>query len=124
MAAAERVVAEGGTIVMAAACVDGLPAGGAFARLLAAAADGRALAGDEGVSEADRWQVQVLGRVLQRADVWLYTDGLDDDEVTAAHLRPVADVSRAVADALAAAGPEATLCVLPQGPMTVVSRLH
>ncbi len=35
MAAAERIVRPGGIIVMAAACADGVPAGGAFARLLA-----------------------------------------------------------------------------------------
>ena len=37
MAAAERIVRDGGIIVMAAACEDGVPAGGAFARLLGAA---------------------------------------------------------------------------------------
>ncbi len=121
MAAAERVVTDGGTVVMAAACLDGLPAGGAFARLLAAAADRDELADGTGASEADRWQVQVLGRVLRRAEVWLHTDGLDDDEVSAAHLRPVADVTDAVAEALAAAGTRARLGVLPQGPLTVVT---
>ena len=39
MAAAERVVAPGGTIVMAAECADGLPGGGAFERLLAGSDD-------------------------------------------------------------------------------------
>ena len=34
MAAAERVVADGGIIVMAAACADGVPGDGAFARIL------------------------------------------------------------------------------------------
>jgi hypothetical protein len=63
----------------------------------------------------------VLGRVLGRAAVWLRTDGLDDDEVRAAHLRPVADVSDAVARALDEAGPGARVCVLPQGPLTVVT---
>jgi hypothetical protein len=108
-------------MIVAAACVDGLPAGGPFARLLASAADGGALARSGGPSEPDRWQVQVLGRVLERSDVWLHSDGLDDDEVRAAHLRPVADVTGAVAEALAGAGPGARLCVLPQGPLTVVS---
>ena len=26
-------------------------------------------------AELDRWQAQVLGRVLQRAQVWLYSEG-------------------------------------------------
>jgi nickel-dependent lactate racemase len=121
MAAAERVVANGGTIVVAAACADGLPAGGAFARLLAAASGPPDLAAAGGAAETDRWQVQVLGRVLERADVWLHSDGLSDDEVRAAHLTPVGDVSEAVAGALDRAGPGARLAVLPEGPLTVAT---
>ena len=61
MAAAERIVRDGGTIVMAAACADGVPAGGAFARLLAGASTPAELAGAGGGPELDRWQAQVLG---------------------------------------------------------------
>ena len=108
MAAAERVVRAGGTIVMAAACADGTPDGGAFARLLAEAPGPDALdAADRRPSETDRWQAQVLGRVLRHAEVWLHTDGLTDDEVRGAFLRPVADVTDAVAEALDAAGRDA-----------------
>ena len=65
MAAAERVVADGGVIVLAAACGDGVPDDGAFARILqrATTAD-RAGARPEGPAELDGWQAQVLGRVL------------------------------------------------------------
>jgi nickel-dependent lactate racemase len=121
MAAAERVVRPGGTIVMAAACADGTPGGSAFARLLAGAGDPRGLEAVDGPSETDRWQTQVLGRVLRHAAVWLHAEGLDDHEVRAAHLRPVPDVTVAVAEALAAAGPGARLGVLPTGPLTVAS---
>ena len=125
MAAAERVVAEGGTIVIAAACADGLPAGGAFARLLAEAGGPGDLVSDAGASEPDRWQAQVLGRVLRRAAVWLHTDGLSDDDVRAAHLHPVGDVSDAVARAAARttarAGRDARVGVLPLGPLTVAT---
>ena len=64
MAAAERVVRPGGTIVMAAACVDGVPAEGEFGRILAAAGSPDALARADGPPGLDRWQAQVLGRVL------------------------------------------------------------
>ena len=119
MSAAERVVADGGTIVMAAPCGDGVPAGSPFARLLDAATSRRALVEETAPGEVDRWQVQVLGRVLERARVWLYAPGLRDEEVAGAHLRPVADLGQAIAEALADAGPAARLCVLPEGPLTV-----
>jgi lactate racemase len=121
MAAAERVVRPGGTIVMAAACEDGSPAGGAFARLLAEADGPQSLGGVEQPSETDRWQVQVLSRVLRHARVWLRADGLSDEEVGAAFMRPVPDVSDAVAEALASSGVGARLAVLPFGPLTVAS---
>jgi nickel-dependent lactate racemase len=123
MAAAERVVADQGTIVVAAACADGLPADGPFARLLAEAGRPEDLDSDAGAPEPDRWQVQVLGRVLRRAAVWLHTSGLTDDEVRAAHLEPVGDVSDAVTRALERSGPGARLCVLPEGPLTVATAL-
>jgi hypothetical protein len=47
------------------------------------------------------------------------TSGLQPDEVRAAHFTPVTDVAGAVREALSAAGPAATLCVLPQGPQTI-----
>jgi lactate racemase len=119
MAAAERVVADGGTIVLAAACADGLPGGGGFARLLEASGGSDALASPGGRAEPDRWQAQVMGRVLRRARVWLHADGLSDDQVRSAHLRPVRDVSAAVVEALDGAGPGARCCVLPQGPLGV-----
>ena len=121
MAAAERVVARGGTIVMAAACADGLPGEGGFGRLLAEARSPDDLVAPDAAPELDRWEAQVLGRVLEQARVQLRTDGLSDDEVRAAHLEPVADVSEAVARAVHAAGPRASVCVLPLGPLTVAT---
>jgi lactate racemase len=121
MAAAERIVRAGGTIVMASACADGTPGGSAFARLLAAAAVPDDFDDLDAPSGVDRWQAQVLGRVLRRAEVWLHSDGLAGDEVRAAFLRPVDDVSDAVAEALDSAGEHARVAVLPFGPLTVAS---
>jgi nickel-dependent lactate racemase len=121
MAAAERVVADGGVIVMAAECADGVPDAGAFARLLAAASSAGELHRPEGPGQMDGWQTQVLGRVLGRARVQLYSEGLSDAAVRSALLTPAHDVAVAVADALGAAGPRARICVLPQGPLTVAT---
>ncbi len=121
MAAAERVVAPGGIIVLAAACGDGIPGDGAFARILESASDPDELVRPRGAGQVDAWQTQVLGRVLRRAEVWVHSDGLSDADVRSALMTPVDDVTTAVADALGRAGAGARLCVLPHGPLTVAT---
>lgn len=121
MAAAERIVRPGGIIVMAAACVDGIPGEGAFAKVLSSAQTADDLVDAAGGPELDRWQAQVLGRVLRRAQVWLYSDGLTDEMTIDALLVPVHDLSTVVGDALAALGGTGTVAVLPEGPLTVAT---
>jgi nickel-dependent lactate racemase len=120
MAAAERIVRPGGVIVMAAACEDGVPGDGAFARLLAAAQTAADLVGASGAPELDRWQAQVLGRVLQRAEVHLYSEGLDG-VLGRGLVTVVPDVDDAVAAARARLGPGARVAVMPEGPLTVAT---
>ena len=121
MAAADRIVRGGGVVVMAAACVDGVPDGGAFAHLLASARTPADLAGAAGRNELDRWQAQVLGRVLERTEVQLYSEGLSDDAVRAAQLVPVHDLTDAVRAALTRFGAAPRVAVLPEGPLTVAT---
>jgi nickel-dependent lactate racemase len=121
MAAAERIVRDNGIIVMAAACRDGIPGGGAFAGVLARARTPADLVDATGGTELDRWQAQVLGRVLQRAQVWLYSEGMTDEMTALAQLLPVHDLSTVVAEATVACGAPGTVAVLPLGPLTVAT---
>ena len=121
MAAAERVVADGGVIVLAAACPDGLPDDGAFARILQRASSADQLVHPRGPGELDGWQTQVLGRVLTRAEVWVHSAGLSDAAVRSGLMTPVGDLATAVGEALTGRGPRARLCVLPRGPLTVAT---
>jgi nickel-dependent lactate racemase len=121
MAAADRIVRDGGVIVMAAACADGVPDGGAFSRLLAAARCPSDLTGASDGPELDRWQAQVLGRVLERSEVQLYSEGLGDDAIRSALLVPVHDLGTAVRAARARLGGAARVAVLPEGPLTVAT---
>ena len=122
MSAAAKIVKPGGTIVAAAECRDGLPNHGSYGAVLASAPDPAALLAmicAPGYSVPDQWQVQVQAQIQTKARVLFKTDGLGADEIRAAHLTPIDDVSRAVYAALDRAGTASTLCVLPQGPQTI-----
>jgi nickel-dependent lactate racemase len=118
MSAAATVVRPGGLIICAAECSDGFPDHGDFREVLASAPSPQALlamiAGRER-TVPDQWQVQVLARVLDHARVGVYTDNLSADDLVSAHLQKVDDIAAAVA----AEGPEARVCVLPEGPQTI-----
>jgi nickel-dependent lactate racemase len=122
MSAAAKVVKPGGTIVCAAECCDGLPSHGSYGQVLASQpspAKLLAMITAPGYSVPDQWQVQIQAQLQIKAHVLVKTAGLTPDAVRAAHFEPIDDVAAAVAASLRAAGPGATLCVLPQGPQTI-----
>lgn len=122
ISAAAAIVKPGGTIVAAAQCSDGFPDHGGFRSVLASAPTAAALAADiasRTVTVPDQWQAQVLTRVLARARVLLHCDTLDAGDLAGAHLGHAPDLAEAVDRALAAAGPDGSLCVLPEGPQTI-----
>jgi lactate racemase len=122
MSAAVTVVRPGGLIICAAACEDGFPDHGSFREVLASEPTPKALlAAIEARSTTvpDQWQVQILARVLAKARVGVHTEGLTDADLRTAHLFAVPDIAAAVAAELGARGPEARVCVLPEGPQTI-----
>jgi lactate racemase len=122
MSAGATVVRDGGTIVCAAECRDGFPDHGSYREVLESAPSPRALLDAiEARPETlpDQWQVQVQAKVQSRARVVMRTSYLSDHALAAAHLEQTADIGGTVAEALAAAGPDARVCVLPEGPQTI-----
>jgi nickel-dependent lactate racemase len=122
MSAAAEIVEPGGTIVCAAECRDGLPDHGDYARLLAARPTPAALLEmieAPGHRVPDQWQVQIQARIQRQARVVMKAGRLPPDRLRAAHLVPTDDVTAAVSGALAAAGSDGRLCVLPDGPRVV-----
>jgi nickel-dependent lactate racemase len=122
MSAAAKVVKSGGTIVCAAECRDGLPNHGSYGDVLASQPDAEALLkmiNTPGYSCPDQWQVQIQAQILMKSRVLVKNGFMSDHEIRAAHLEPVHDVAQSVMSELMAKGPEATLCVLPQGPQTI-----
>jgi nickel-dependent lactate racemase len=122
ISAAATIVKPGGLIICAAECVDGFPDHGSFRAELAAAASPLELLAQiarRARTEPEQWQVQVLARTLLRARVGVHTTHLSSPELAQAHLHLVPDIAAAVRDELAAAGPDARVCVLPEGPQTI-----
>jgi lactate racemase len=122
MSAAAKIVKPGGTIICAAECRDGIPEHGAYREILASRSSPQALLEmitAPGYSRPDQWQVQIHAQIRLKAQVWLKSGYLSEEQVRAAHLTPVEDISTAVADALRDAGPASSLCVLPHGPQTI-----
>jgi nickel-dependent lactate racemase len=122
MSAAAKVVKDGGTIICAAECRDGIPDHGAYGQILASQPTPRALLDmitSPGYSRPDQWQVQIQAMIQLKADVMVRADRLSDDQIRAAHLQPIHDVSSAVESAMRTAGKNATVCILPNGPQTI-----
>jgi lactate racemase len=122
MSAAFQVVRPGGTIICAAECRDGFPDHGSYREVLASAPSPQALLAQIQArtdTVPDQWQVQIQARIQSGSRVVMHTSHLSDADLAAAHLEQTSDISATVAEALAAGGPGARLCVLPEGPQTI-----
>jgi nickel-dependent lactate racemase len=122
MAAAAQVVREGGSIIMAAECSDGIPDHGLFGQMLHAARSPQelydaVLALDEPTQ--DQWASQIQARIQLKTDVYLYSERFTDAETRAALLSPCNDIAATVEDLRAKYGRDARICILPEGPQTI-----
>lgn len=120
MKAACQIVRQGGAILLAAACEDGLPNDGHYARLIAEAGslEGvRRMLAQPGFSAPDQWMLQIQLMVQEKAEVWVYSDGLSDEQVRGALFTPCHDLPAALAELCSRHGQRA--CVLPEGPQTI-----
>lgn len=121
MSAAAEIVRDGGTIICASECRDGLPAHGSYGELLHARDTPLELLemiAASPVTIPDQWQVQIQARIQSRSRVLLKADGLDATDIVAAHLEPIIDL-QATISRLLHDDPGARVAVLPQGPQTI-----
>jgi nickel-dependent lactate racemase len=127
MSAARQIVREGGAIILAGACQDGLPDHGRYAELLRAGGSPQGvldLLAQPGFSAQDQWQVQIQAQIQLHAQVFVYSEGLTDGQIEEALLTPCRSIEATLA-ALRdrarrqAPGSQARVCVMPEGPQTV-----
>ncbi|MDA8745148.1 nickel-dependent lactate racemase [Rubripirellula amarantea] len=121
MRAAELIVKEGGTIILAAECVEGVPAGSPHEQLLESVdSPGYLLHKLESTSETlpEQWQGHIQAMVQKKAKVLLYSS-LPDQTVKNCLMEPCHSIEMAIANILSELGPSARIGVLPQGPLTI-----
>ena len=121
MSAAAQIVEQDGFILQASRCNDGFPHHGNFRKLLFEHRTPRALLDTitaPGFSMYDQWEAQLLAIIALKARVGLKSE-LDPEDVTRAHLEPVADVSARLREEVARRGKDVPIAILPEGPMTI-----
>ena len=124
LSSAEPVTQDGGVILMASACTDGV-GGDAFLRFFRETPDAASLlhrieAVPAGQTTPDQWQAQVLARILAKKKV-VFLSGADPDLVRAFGMIPAADFPEALALADRIAGADAGINVIPEG-ISVIPR--
>ena len=122
MSAAAQVVREGGAIVVAAECWDGIPEHGLYGQFLREAGSPQDLLEKihaPGLLKQDQWQAQIQAQIQLHARVHLFTDHLTSDQIRQAMLHPVRSIEDTVAQFVRDIGPQARICVLPEGPQTI-----
>ena len=105
-----------------AGCWDGVPTHREYKNILHEASSPQALlevVRRPGFLMMGQWEAHVQARVQCRAEVYVKSRYLSDDEIRSALLRPCHQVGETLAELLARYGPDARICVLPEGPQTI-----
>ena len=123
MSAAARIVRDGGSIIIASQCWDGIPDHGQYGPLLREASSPAELLArieSPGFASPDQWQVQIQARIQLKADVYVRADGLSDRQITDCLLKPCRRVEDTLSELLATTSRKRpSICVLPEGPITI-----
>ena len=121
---AAQIVKEGGSIIMAADCWDGIPEHGEYAKFLLEAGSPEHLLEmirTPGFLVQDMWQAQIQALVLQKANVYFYSKNLSDEQITTAMLRPCHSIEAMIDELMREYGRDVSICVLPEGPRSIPS---
>jgi nickel-dependent lactate racemase len=122
MKAASAIVRKGGAIICAAGCEDGIPDHGGYAELLkrGGSPDGvLEMVTQPGFQAHDQWQVQIQAMIQKRARVFVYSDGLTDEQIRGCLFTPCRDISATLQTLRRQYGSDASIAVLPEGPLTI-----
>ena len=121
MSAAAQIVKQGGAIISASECSDGVPDHGNYAKILKmrdTAGELLEMICDPEFCLFDQWQVQVQAMVQLKADCYLFS-ALDPQIVKNAKFTPIDSVETTLQQLCQKIGPRVRVAVLPLGPLTI-----
>lgn len=121
MSAGARILKNGGLLILACECREGVPTGSPMDLLLRETRSPEDLLvrlSSPGFRRPEQWQAQIQALIQRRARVLVYSS-LPDEFLRAAHLEPCRDIENTVREELTRLGPESRVAVLPQGPLTI-----
>jgi nickel-dependent lactate racemase len=121
MSAAHKIVKQGGAIICAAECADGLPDHGNYAKILQMRRTPQeilTMIEDPSFQLFDQWQVQKQAVIQVWADVYVYSS-LPEEAVLKAMFKPTSSIERTLEMLAQTFGPDMSVAVLPLGPLTI-----
>ncbi|MEW6232286.1 MAG: nickel-dependent lactate racemase [Chloroflexota bacterium] len=122
MSAAAQIVKPAGSIIAVSECREGIPEHGNYRRILQMARTPEELLRlitRPGFAMFDQWEAQLQALIQAKANVYVYSDGLTEEQIRQAMLLPCRDIEGTLAELLRLHGPRARVCVLPEGPQTI-----
>ena len=120
ISAAARVVSDGGQILVASECSDGVPDHGNFAEIMRTGETASDVL--KGIYALDRpildqWQAQILAGILERVEIKVMTE-MACEAVEACKLQTISDLEDGIREAVESTN-AARVAVLPDGPLTI-----
>jgi nickel-dependent lactate racemase len=122
MSAAAEVARPGGAIIVAADCWDGIPDHGKYGQLLQSADSTAALLArtrSPGFAMQDMWQAHIHALLCQEYEIHFYSENLSDEQISGSFMVPSRNVTQTVSGLFEKKGRELSICVLPEGPLTI-----
>ena len=121
ISAANQAVKDGGAIICASECSDGLPEHGNYGSILKmreTPAELLEMINSPGFRIFDQWQVQVQAMVQKRARLYLHSL-LTEEQVKDAKIIPTTDIEQTIHELLQEYGANARIAIMPVGPLTI-----
>jgi len=121
MQAGSHIVKPGGTVILAAELCEGMGSR-EFSELMLEAESPDDIMGKltaPGFFVIDQWGAESIIKVLRKAQVMVYSQGLPHETIRSCFLTPADSIESAIKTALQKHGADATIAVIPKGPYII-----